>query len=285
MILCSFTIMLGNNAFLRYAGNESPYMESSIKFDILSKQNLRNLIPYYAEWKPVRFIKDGRLPRSLEAARQTDLQVIRRTKLHKNESFVVRLHSHESWNEQIRRDLTISAIERLLHCHQVEWIEVDGDVDAIWPEHPSGKVKHLRDHDNLDSTQHIMESHAILVLDPSIVMTCEELERGTCIAHSFHASFYFIQRMLIPFIQHTQDSTFGFQHLIKLLDISLLSIQDQSLINNLTYNKLILDRTIVVTASYRIEHCLYIVDIYIRKRCPLFRNLEVTNHVSLICSR
>jgi len=139
-----------------------------------------------------------------ERNRQTDLEVIRRTTAGKSRKFSVRLRpSERDAHGKIRRDLLLGAVERLAFCSRVESIELDfssaeryenresGGVliheedDAVWLNHPSGKVKRLLSPDgredeflNINNGNRNVDQYAVLLLDADVALSCDDLERG-----------------------------------------------------------------------------------------------------------
>lgn len=141
-----------------------------------------------------------------ERNRQNDLEVIRRTTAGKSRKFSVRLRpSERDAHGKIRRDLLLGAVERLAICSRVESIELDfssterdenresggmfirEEDDAVWLNHPSGKVKRLLSPDgredeflNSNNGNRNVDQYAVLLLDADVALSCDDLERGEC---------------------------------------------------------------------------------------------------------
>ena len=84
----------------------------------------------------------------------------------------------------IRKDLLLAAIDNLALCSKVDRIEVDGNVDGVWLNHPSGKVRRLLqleeggENGGGDGSE---DQYAVLLLDVDVALSCKDLEHGTCI--------------------------------------------------------------------------------------------------------
>ncbi|KAL3804040.1 hypothetical protein HJC23_006431 [Cyclotella cryptica] len=179
LLLGSITLHL-QSALDRERGADLPWNRLLDSSEPYERNSVRQgLVPYFPESKAIWFLRDGRLPAHLESARQADLEIIRRTTSGMNGRFTVRLRSSETWNGVVRKDLILSAINRFSLCTRVRVIEIDGEVDPIWLEHPSGKVRYMLGDAQDISAYHLTSgSHAILLLDARLALTCQDLERG-----------------------------------------------------------------------------------------------------------
>ena len=200
ILLLGFSLMVGNNVHFeipierggksRFSWRTPLYGKRAGMMEVRQPHQVKKrTMQRFFKKDPFWFLKEGKGRSDLEQMRETDLEVIRRTSLGKNRGFSVRLRPSEKRNGMVRKDLLLASMDSLALCSKVERIDVDGDVDGLWLNHPSGKVRQLLDHGYEGSyDQHVDPftgtyiqdpgSNAVLLLDADVAMSCEDLERG-----------------------------------------------------------------------------------------------------------